>query len=72
DVRLTQFGKLIDRKDRGSCKTIRVNELADILRKRGMKNLEFSVVGCRKGRLERIVFDEYANRVDTEVLGRCK
>lgn len=72
DVELTQYGKFISRKDRGSCKTIRVNELANILRKRGLKNLEFSVVGCRKGKLEKIVFDEYANRIDTEFLGKCR
>lgn len=72
DVELTQYGKFISRKDRGSCNTIRVNELANILRKRGLKNLEFSVVGCRKGKLEKIIFDEYANRIDTEILGKCR
>lgn len=72
DVELTQYGKFISRKDRGSCNTIRVNELADILRKRGLKNLEFSVVGCRKGKLEKIIFDEYANRIDTDFIGKCR
>lgn len=72
DVELTQYGKFISRKDRGSCNTIRVNELADILRKRGLKNLEFSVVGCRKGKLEKIIFDEYANRIDTDYMGKCR
>ena len=71
EVRLTRFGELIDRDDKGGCSAPRVNELADSLRKRGLKNLTFYVEGCRRNRKERITFDEFANRVDRKYLGRC-
>lgn len=72
EIKLTKFGKLISRKERGGCDSPKMHKLADILRGRGMRELEFSVTACQRGRKKQIIFDEYANRISEKELGGCK
>lgn len=70
-ITLTRFGRLVDRKELGSCSAPRINDLAETLRKRGLRDLEFFVEACRGNRKVRISFDEFANRTGREVIGQC-
>ena len=63
----------LKKRDKSMKKDLRekMHKLADILRKRGMRDLQFSVTACQLGRKKRILFDEYANRTGEKDIGGC-
>lgn len=71
EIVLSRRGRLVSRKELGGCNSPKMHELADILRKRGMSDLEFSVTACESGSRNKIIFDEYANRVKVDAIGSC-
>lgn len=71
EVVLTAYGELLSRGDLGSCDSPRVNELAEILARRGLTDLKFYAEGCRSGSRVRITFDQFANRISRDVVGGC-
>lgn len=70
-VVLARNGKLIEERELGRCNGLEIDDLGDILRKRGLSRLQFSVEGCEGSRHVRIRFDEFANRISKETIGRC-
>jgi hypothetical protein len=71
EIILSQFGELVSRRDLGSCDSPKINDLAELLRQRGMDELKFFVEGCERGSKIRLTFDEFANRTNREVIGGC-
>lgn len=71
EVRLDRFGTLIDRRDVGACQAPRLDELADMMARRGMRDIVFAIEGCRNGRRLRVEMDRLGNRLDEKVLGGC-
>ena len=70
-VVLARNGKLIEREELGRCNGLEIDDLGDVLRKRGLSRLQFSVEGCEGSERVRIRFDEFANRISKEPVGRC-
>ncbi|WP_075996995.1 hypothetical protein [Salaquimonas pukyongi] len=68
---LARSGKLVERRELGRCNGLEVGKLGDILRKRGFSRLQFSVEGCEDRNRVRIHFDEFANRMSKETVGKC-
>ena len=70
-VVLARNGKLIEQRELGRCNGLEVNRLGDILRQRGLTRLQFLAEGCEGNQRVRILFDEFANRISTQTVGRC-
>ena len=70
-VVLARNGKLIEERELGRCNGLEIDDLGDVLRKRGLSRLQFSVEGCEGTQRVRIRFDEFANRISKETVGRC-
>ena len=70
-IKLSRFGELISERDNGVCESRSVKEISDNLRGRGFDQLKFYSEGCRRGRLVRIYFNEFGDRVGRERLGNC-
>lgn len=71
EIAINRFGEVTSRRERGSCDAPRISDLAETLRGRGLRRLDFYVEACRDGSRVRIHFDEFANRIDRQVLGAC-
>ncbi|MEO0618032.1 MAG: hypothetical protein AAFZ01_02000 [Pseudomonadota bacterium] len=68
----TQYGEVIDEKDRGPCVSPRLEQVTDRLADRGMKDLVMYVEGCRRGRKVRVTIDALTgDRLNRERIGRC-
>jgi len=71
EIILSQYGELVSHRDLGSCDAPKINDLAELLRSRGMDDLVFFVEGCENKSKIRLTFDEFANRTNRQIIGGC-
>lgn len=68
----TQYGEVVNERDRGPCQSPRLEGIVERYIDRGLKNVEIFIEGCRRGRKVRIKLDEFTgDRLDRTRIGRC-
>lgn len=65
------YGDLLNERNLGQCQQFSIKQVKNKLSKRDFNNLEFFVQGCKKGKLIRFKVNEFGDRSDRQVLGRC-
>lgn len=69
---LGPYGQLQDERNIGQCKRYSIKQVKQQLGKHDFHNLEFYVQGCKKGKLVQFKVNEFGDRSERKVLGRCK
>lgn len=69
---INPFGELINERNLGQCKRFSIKQVKNRLAKRDFDDLEFYVQGCKNRKLIRFKVNEYGDRSERQVLGRCK
>ncbi len=71
-TRWSQYGEVVNERDRGPCESPRLETIVDRFADRGLKNVEMVIEGCRRGRKIRVTIDPFTgDRLERTRLGRC-
>ncbi len=71
-IELNPYGELQNERVLRQCNRYSIDQIENQLTKRNYKDLEFFVQGCKKGKLIRFTVNEFGDRSNREVLGRCR
>ncbi len=69
---LNAYGELLQEKVLGQCKRYSIRQVKKQLSNRNFDRLQFYVEGCKNGKLIRFKVNEFGDRSERKVLGRCR
>ena len=71
-IDINPYGELKEERSLGECPRLSIRQVTNQLEKRNFRDLVVYVQGCKKGKLIRFKLDEYGDRSERKILGRCK
>ena len=70
-IEFNTYGEFINEREVGNCERLTMQQVKNKLKKRDFSKLNFYVEGCKNNKLIRFRVNQYGDRSDRKVLGRC-
>ncbi len=70
-IEFNPYGEFLNEREVGDCKKLSMQQIKNLLKKRDFSKLKFYVEGCRNNKLIRFKVNQFGDRSERKVLGRC-